>query len=211
MHKITLISTVHRGMGNCNADELCKILNELRPEVIFLEAFDHTYNQYEKKMFIEFKTFHSKLEVRAMQLYTSSSSFIYVPVLDSGLDDAFAKKYQTIDDNPSFRKYLDNFNSVACEYGFPFLNSDEGMRLHEEMRDLENNLLKDNGIVKLAYDEIDAYENSMLRNIYSYCSENQFNSAVFLCGNAHRKSIIEKMEQYNLQSEIKLNWIIYEG
>ena len=41
--------------------------------------------------------------------------------------------------------------------------------------------------------DIDAYENSMIRNIYSYWNNNHFSSAIFMCGAAYRKSIIEKI------------------
>jgi hypothetical protein len=56
---------------------------------------------------------------------------------------------------------------------------------------------------------IDAYENSMIRNIYSFCKEKSFNIAIFMCGAAHRKSIIEKIVEYEKNSEIKTNWTFY--
>ena len=37
MFNIVLISTEHREFGNCNSDELCKILESINPDVIFEE------------------------------------------------------------------------------------------------------------------------------------------------------------------------------
>jgi hypothetical protein len=47
MHNITFISTIHKEIGKCNAEELYKIIKKLNPEVIFLEAVDETYSNYE--------------------------------------------------------------------------------------------------------------------------------------------------------------------
>jgi len=49
----------------------------------------------------------------------------------------------------------------------------------------------------------------MLQNIYNYSKENQYNQAVFLIGARHRKSIMQKIIEYEKISEIKLNWTIY--
>ena len=35
IHNITFISTVHKEIGKCNADELCSILVKERPDVVF--------------------------------------------------------------------------------------------------------------------------------------------------------------------------------
>ena len=51
MHNIIFISTIHKEIGKCNADELCKIIETLKPEVIFLEAVDETYSAYENHLF----------------------------------------------------------------------------------------------------------------------------------------------------------------
>jgi len=77
------------------------------------------------------------------------------------------------------------------------------------MRELEKRILSNNEIYQKSNDDIDAYENSMLRNIYVYCKEKLFNKAIFMCGSAHRKSIIEKIEKYNIEENLKLNWKFY--
>ena len=48
MHNITFVSTVHKEIGKCNADELCNILVKVSPDVIFLEALEDTYSKYQQ-------------------------------------------------------------------------------------------------------------------------------------------------------------------
>lgn len=91
MPKITFISTIHEEIGNCNADELSNILKELNPDVIFLEALDDTYSNYDKIKLSSFGVYHRKLEIRAIQKYCLNNSCEYIPVLDNGLSDSFEK------------------------------------------------------------------------------------------------------------------------
>ncbi|MBD3615369.1 MAG: hypothetical protein HUJ22_02265 [Gracilimonas sp.] len=209
MPNITLISTVHKEIGKCNADELCEIIERISPEVIFLEALEKTYSDYEESLFSSFGIFHKKLEISAIQKYGFNTSFKYIPVLDNGLSDSFEKKYNIVCEKKELQILIDNFDSLAAEHGFKFLNSVESIKLHDEMRMLEERLLSESEINKVANEDIDTYENSMIRNIYSYCKTSKFNTAIFMCGVAHRKSIIEKIEKFKAQEEIDLSWIIF--
>lgn len=211
MHKITFVSTMHEEMGKCNADELCKIIERIDPEVVFLEALDDTYSNYQKFLHSSFGVYHRKLEIKAIQKYGRNYSFKFIPVLDNELSDAFKSKSHLLEEHVEFRKLLNDFNCLAREHGFPFLNSAESIRLHEEMRILGNRILIDSERNKIANEDIDAYENSMIHNVYSYSQNEQFDSAIFMCGVAHRKSIIEKVGKFNRQEDINLNWVIFEG
>ncbi len=54
MQSITLISTIHKELRNCNSDELLKILESICPDVIFLEALEENYSKYDQMgMFIK--------------------------------------------------------------------------------------------------------------------------------------------------------------
>lgn len=210
MKNITLISTVHKEMGKCNADELCAILEEVSPEIIFLEALENTYSNYdEKNRFSLFGVYHQKLEIKAIQKYFHSSSFEYVPVLDNGLPESFEKKYHLVCKNIQFQMMRYEFDSLASKQGFLFLNSPKSIYLQEELRKFENRLLRENKLNKAAIEDIDEYENSMMRNIYLCCRDNQFDKAVFLCGVAHRQSILEKIESFNSKEKLDLNWTLY--
>ena len=209
MHKIIFVSTVHTEMGKCNSDELYKIIAQLKPDVIFLEALEETYSDYHKKLFSSFGQYHKKLEVRAIQQYSLYNEFDYVPLLDLGMSNAFENKYNLVVESAEFKKLLDGYNSLASEQGFQFLNSEESTILQEEMRAFENSLLNDSEENIAALDYIDAYENSMLQNMYSYCSNYPFDTAIFMCGVAHRKSIIDKVNNYIDQRGLSLNWVVF--
>ena len=211
MQTITLISTLHEEKGNCNAEELCKIIEKLSPDVIFLEALESTYSEYDKLRFSEFGIYHNKMEIKTLQLYSQSASFEYVPVLDDGLTNAFDKKFNLVCIDQEFQTLVDNYNSLAICNGFKFLNSIESSNLQDQMRKFES-LYLNNSEIEIDFNKsIDIYENTMIANIYSYCKNNHFNTAIFLCGVAHRKSIIEKIENLQTTKEIKLNWKFYEG
>ncbi len=210
MSNITFISTIHKEIGKCNPDELCKIIEQIKPEVIFLEAREEDYSKEQRILFSSFPVFHKRLEISAIQRYELSNIIEYEPVLDNGLADAFDKKYKIVFKNPVLQKLGDSFNKIAGEGGFDFLNSLESTRLQEEMRTEELRILNN---VKLANEvdaDIEEYENAMLRNIYSYCKKYSFTTAIFMCGVAHRKSIIEKINKLKAREEVKLNWIVYE-
>ncbi|SIS63776.1 hypothetical protein [Chryseobacterium gambrini] len=196
MHNIIFISITHNENGNCNGNELCKIIEKINPEIIFLEALCETYSNYQGHLFSEFGIYHKKLEINAIQKYNYISTFEYIPVLDFGLSDAFEKKYNLVCETKELQEKLENFNTSASKRGFQFLNSDESIELQENTRILENNILNNSQLNKNAIESINAYENSMLRNIYSYCKKTEFNKAIFMCGIAHRKSIIEKIDKY---------------
>lgn len=211
MHHITFISTIHKEIGNCSAEELYKIIKKLSPEIIFLEAVDDTYSEYEKILFSTWGQFHKKLEIAAIQKYNLNTSFEYVPVCENGLSDAFDRKNKIVCENREMQQLIDNYNFLAEKQGFKFLNSLESINLQEEMRVLETRVLNNNELDEIVKADIEAYEKPMIRNIYSYCNNNHFSSAIFMCGVAHRKSIIEKIEKSKTEEQVHLTWTIFEG
>ena len=174
MQSITFISTIHKQIGKCNADELCKILEKITPEVVFLEALEDTYSEYQQYTFSNFEVFHEKLEIRALQKYSFISQFEYVPVLVEGLADSFDKKFNLVCQNIHFQKMLDNFNSLAFIKGFDFLNSEESIKIHEEMSKFGDSILMDSELIQTFNNDIDKYENSMISSIYSFCMNTKF-------------------------------------
>ncbi|MBO0324053.1 hypothetical protein J0X14_17220 [Muricauda sp. CAU 1633] len=209
MNHITFISTIHKEIGKCNTKELFKIIDKLNPEVIFLEAIDETYSDYEHWIFSNFGVFHEKLEISAIQNYHYHSTFQYVPVCVNGLSEAFHKKVNLVCKNRELQKLIDNFNYLAAENGFEFLNSLECINLQEEMRELESRILNNDEMDKIIRADIEAYENPMIQNINSYCKKNHFNSGIFMCGAAHRKSIIEKIDKSMVTEEENISWTIF--
>lgn len=212
MHNITFISTIHKEAGKCNPDELHLIIQQIRPDVIFLEAMEDTYSEYQKHIFENFGVLNDKLEIAAIQKYNYSASFEYVPILDIGLADSFKNKYNSpcMDRDPELSRMLHKLETQIQELGFKFLNSQECSELEEAMRKRESQLLEGNKVDTAAKADIDSYENSMIRNIYKYCKNNQFNTGIFMVGSAHRKSIIEKMEKLRQEDDVCINWKLLE-
>jgi hypothetical protein len=209
MHNIIFISTIHKEIGECTAEELYKIIKKLSPEVIFLEAVEDSYTSYEHYNFTTYGVFHRRLEISAIQKYHQTNFFEYVPVCVNSLSDAFQKKNDIVCKNRDLQILIEKSISFAATCGFNFLNSLESMNLQEEMRVLESQILKDRELDRIVKADIEAYEVPMIQNIYSYCKNHQFDSAVFMCGAAHRKSIIEKVKQFQAIESIKLNWTFY--
>ncbi len=209
MYNITLISTVHKEYGKCNSEELYKIFQSINPDVIFLEAFEDSYSQYHQMLFSQFGVYQERLEIKAIQAYSQNHTFEYVPVLDIGLSDEFEKKITVVSENKDYQRLLDKYISLETDGGFQFLNSEENIALQKEMRALENYIIEDEIFHQKANESIDAYEHSMLRNIYSFCKEKSFDKAIFMCGAGHRKTITQKIVEYEAKENIKLNWTFY--
>lgn len=106
---------------------------------------------------------------------------------------AFDEKYAIVCRNVEFQKILDLYNLEVENGGFKFLNSENCIQLHENMRKFENKILNNYELGLNAHTAIDIYENEMLSNIYQYCKNNHFNDAIFICGSAHRKSIMKRL------------------
>jgi hypothetical protein len=209
MYNITLISTVHKEYGNCNSNELLKIIENICPDVIFLEALEDNYSTYDQMIFSQFGVYKERLEFKTIQKYSHNHTFKYVPVLDIGLSDDFENKLKIVSENKDLQRLLDDYSSLKMDGGFQFLNSEKSIVLQEELRGLENRIVDDEIFREKVNEDINEYENSMLRNIYSFCKEKSFNTAVFMCGVAHRKSIIEKIIEYQKKETIQLNWTFY--
>lgn len=206
LKNITLISTVHKEIGKCNSDELYKIIESINPNVIFLEELEENYSDYDKMLFSQFGVFKERLELKTIQTYSQNHAFKYVPVLDIGLSDEFDTKVKFVSENKDYQRLLNNYDLLERYGGFEFLNSKKSIVLQQEMRELENHIIEDKIFYQKVNASIDDYENSMLTNINSFTKEQSFKKAIFMCGAAHRKSIIEKIKN----SEIKLNWILYK-
>jgi hypothetical protein len=178
--------------------------------VIFLEAFEANYSEYKQMLFSQFGVYQERLELKTIQKYSLNHTFEYVPVLDIGLSDEFETKMEIVSENREYQRLLDNYILLETDHGFQFLNSKKNIALQEEMRELENRIIDNKIIHQKANESIDAYEHSMLSNIYSFCKEKSFHTAIFMCGAAHRITITQKIAEYETKENIKLNWTFYD-
>ena len=212
MHNITLVGTFHSELGKCNADELYKIIEQIKPDVIFEELTPYLYDiLYNKGIFDE----SAPLEFKCIWNYKLQHNIKNIPV-DIEVKSTFSNEINVV--FALFEKY-DTYSEIVSEIKrkiesdrFDFLNSDEYSDLVEKQRSIERNILEEinnrqlNRIYKSFYDDMDYRENVMLNNIYAYSQENDYDHAVFLIGAGHRRSIIQKVAEYQLKETIKMNW-----
>lgn len=227
MSSITLIATGHKEKGLCNSHALFKIIEQISPEVIFEEIppgkFEAVYAG----------TRQDSLEVKTIKAYLQKYPEVHHYPVDLDIDQVIEKEIRQEVDGVAFicndyseeYNYLDGLLSLQSEkYGFPYLNNDRCSKLILRKKVLETQVLDtlkndksqtamDHERLGLAYkqwlEQIDDRENEMLRNIYSYMESKKFAKALFLVGAAHRKPIMQKIQEYELKEKFKLNWTFY--
>jgi hypothetical protein len=122
----------------------------------------------------------------------------------------------------TFRNNSEKYNNLNLKknysinkYGFKYLNSDECICILDEMKSIEKEIIIDLNDEKLTstfslWEEINnKRENEMVKNLFIYSTENDYNDAVFIFGVAHKKSILQKIKSYKSKYEIKINWKLY--
>lgn len=217
MHNITLIATIHIEHGKCNSDELYKIIESINPDVIFVELtsklFDEIYNTNTLNLPPHL------VEINCIKKYMQNHNIEHIPVdIETGLisDKEQDWMFDTFEKYEDFNKTDNQQSLLTAQYGFNFLNSDECLDLSAQKDIIIKNILRiDINKDKLSrvhhlfnmHDNI--RDNAMLQNIYNYSKENQYNRAVFLVGVAHKKSIIQKIGEFEKNSGIQLDWRMY--
>lgn len=216
--EVTLISTRHDNIGKCNSSELCQLLEQIRPEVIFEEKPPSNFDAY----YLE-KT-RTSLETQAIISYIASYNANHILVDSENLpSQSFFREHENVykrieglaDINGfNYRNAVDCNKHFAATHGFNYLNSDHCVTYNERIREAIDLALK-----KLNHERFfqienewrminDRRENEMLENIYKYSNADNYKSGVFLLGAAHRKSIIKKIENCEDRDDPKLNWCI---
>jgi pheromone shutdown protein TraB len=216
MYNITLVLTNHSELGKCNSEELHNIIESINPEIIFVELpkdiFDKVYNGNQPT--------YESLETKAVKRYLLKHATKPVPVdIDANpnlstkeIEDMFRsfKKYDV------YKKLEEEQNSLTGRDGFSFLNRKKCKELFEKKKATERSLMEFmtnkiqlSRIHNMFYEEQDQREHEIIKNIYNYSTENEFNQALLLIGAGHGKSVIEKIEKYKAGPNVKLNWIFY--
>ncbi|MEE1961074.1 hypothetical protein V1387_00155 [Allomuricauda taeanensis] len=219
MYHITIISTEHKESGKYNSDELYKIIELINPDVIFEEEHnDDKYFEYYSNP----NSFNS-LEIQAIIKYKQNHDIIHIPV-DKWINEFISFRVLDFLTN-KFRSH-NNYKQIIKEhcllrdnYGIEYLNSDKCCELFLKIKLEEEQIILNSGPEKhhleyyynLFHQELDSREHAMLKNIYSYSSENKYGKAIFFLGFAHRKSIRQKILEFSQQVNPIINWSFYEG
>jgi len=211
MHKITLICSLHRDNGLCNARELFKILRAIEPDTIFEEARPSDVNSDNK----------GTLEDLAVTKYREFKSFQRVPVdqydLPQGLravTDSVLDRVEQISD-----EYLvlteERHNAVNLQ-GFAYLNSLAFARVMTRMSEIEEktiNNTQDQDLIRglaIWRDLMQRRESAMVGNIYEYGRKNVFDTGVFLVGAAHKSGIVKAIEKYAGEEADLVHWNFHQ-
>jgi hypothetical protein len=232
MYNITLISTVHSENGQCSPDELYIMLEDIDPEVIFDELPIHFSDMYYSDSFDMYcandilLNRHPQvvpLEVKCIKKYKQNYNIEIFPV-DIDVKQKLSKHqgeiafmFLTFFKNEEYKKLDDEKEILIAREGFYFLNSDKFLDFLEKKEVIEKNIMESDiqknrlfKIYKLFHSEqYDSRENAMLEKIYNYSERKLYKQAVFLIGAEHKKSIMQKITNYERLSEIKLNWTMY--
>ena len=221
MYNITFVCTIHKECGKCNSLELHRIIESISPEIIFEELSPSFFDKY------YVTKIYKNLETDTIKKYIENCNIVHIPIGSRNIpSDSFANdvrymynRMESLTDINGYNyRIFDAKNSMyAGMYGFQYLNSIHCIDVQNKIDvAIEKCLQKINDeklyqIYKLWKDSNNKRENEMLQNIYNYSKENQYNQAIFFIGAGHRKSIIEKIEKYKTQENIKLNWIFYNN
>jgi hypothetical protein len=232
MYDIILVFTHHSELGKCNSDELYKIIESIKPDVIFdelpLAAFNMFYSdsfeiyQINKRLLTQIPP-EVPLEIKCIKKYKQYYDVGVFPV-DIDVSRRLAKYHDeiafmslTFFQNEEYQK-LDNENDMLTRLeGFHYLNSDKFLEFLERKRAIEKDIIEAEIGKRRLFDiyhlfqaeQYDNRETAMLDNIYYYSKEIQYKQAVFLIGAGHKKSIMQKIASLEKLSEIKLNWTLY--
>lgn len=205
---IYLISTVHRDKGNCTSENLFEILNKIKPDAIFCEASPKMFESFKKGLI------QSSLELNSVKKLSQYHSFSFVaidsfPAPDKNFRNQVNKMFDSIKKDEKHTNAWRKNNQNTQIFGFEYLNSNESIQLFDEMAQREKNMITQ--LANLEYKNtytkwlnlLDKRENEMLENINSYVENNELEKAVFLCGSAHRRSLLNKIKE---KKNIQLRW-----
>ena len=211
MNSIRLISTVHNARGKCDVDNLLQILEKVEPEVIFGETSPAGMELIARGLV------PPSLEINVVKKYSQNHSVPFIAVDSHPLPDIVFKKevqgvFELFDQNTEYLKISKKHDELTESLGFQYLNSDDSDYAFKKMKLMEEDIvhkIPEQDAINVYTKWLDIHdkrEDEMIQNIYSYCKKNKFSTAIFLCGAAHRKPIIDKLETKDSQ---KLNSLIW--
>jgi hypothetical protein len=216
MYNITLVCTHHSEYGKCNSDELYKIIESIRPDIIFEELTQDLFDKFYK----EDKIPCEPPEIKSVKRYTKDHITSHIPV-DINPSDTLSTNeinymFNTVGKYHVYSKLEEDQKRLAFQEGYDFLNSKKSEELVEKKKSLEKSLIeiqinKDQlcRIHDLFYNEQHNRENEIIKNIYNYSVKTAYNQALLLIGSGHRKTIFEKIRKYEPENHVKLNWALY--
>ncbi|HEY9044634.1 MAG TPA: hypothetical protein VIN08_02015 [Ohtaekwangia sp.] len=212
MFNITVLSSFHKMYGKCNPGELYKIIEEIRPNIIFEELSHEVF-----KVIYSFDYQPQTVEAITIKNYLQKYSVKHFPVDNYPIKetDLFSDAQIIWDGSSEYRDLWNNKLLRLSQDGYKFLNSNECIEMLDRMRIIEETFLTQTNNVKLLNEHRtekalhEKRENEMLRAIYYYSGQYAFDKALFICGAEHRKPLRQKTKEYEANEPLKLKWTFY--
>ena len=221
MHQITLVCSVHRERGLCNAAELLEILRAIGPDVVFEEILPSDFDSFYKH------GTKSNLESQAITKYREFKSFQQIPVdrydMPESLLAEIKRDFDCVVDrveqtSQEYRELNDAINHSAHQLGFKHLNSVACATMMARTFEIEEKTIIETGDRDLIRG-LERWRHAnqkrelvMIGNIYQYCRENVFDTGVFLVGAAHKTGIVKEIGKHASAEPDLINWnFAYDG
>lgn len=190
MPKIVLLGTTHQESGLCNERELARILEALKPEVVFEEIrprdFDRIYSDNPPP----------GLEPKALKNYANKKPVKQVPVdcytIAPGFAESINRLFNYVESHSD--EYLAanvKMHEMSWKHGFDFLNSQECLELIKYQGAIFDKTINTSGDKQLI-DLLSVWnrslrdrENAMVDGVYDFCRNSSFKNGLFMIGTKH--------------------------
>ena len=216
MYNIILVCTHHSELGKSNSDELYKIIESIKPDVIFEELTQDLFDNFYKENKMPFET----PEIKSVKRYIKHHAISHFPI-DINASDSLSTSeinymFNTVGKYHIYSKLEEEQRNLAFQDGYVFLNSKKCEEFFDEKKAIEKSLIECqlnknqlSRIYELFYEEQHKREYEMIKNIYNYSEKTAYSQALLLLSSGHRKTIFEKIKTYEPENHIKLNWTLY--
>jgi hypothetical protein len=208
MHTITPIFSVHKANGKCNVEQLVKILQEIKPDVVFQEVPPLDDRSLEAQALKEYCKIKSSCQPVYVDEYKAPVDALdTMRLLDAGFEDVADRstEYQQLETERRARTYQD---------GFVYLNSDAFVKTTVRMEQIEDEMMEGRAADALRwFRQVIQHrrEIEMMRNVYSHCRKTAFDTGVFLVGAAHRTGIAKQIENFSGREPDLIAWNFYDS
>lgn len=199
MKRVLIVCSVHQETGKATAGELSWLLNQLRPDVLFLECSPADFPAFQDGP-------HRTLEPAVVMAYHGRNEVTLVPV-DLPLPDAEPLKpkvgelFERIEAESSQYCPMDSTNrQYTKKGGFAYLNSPLNFQLESAIqREMQATVQavgdsQLNELYELWMLTNGLREQEMISRVEEFASHTSFKKGVLLVGAAHRPSIFEKLQ-----------------
>lgn len=215
---ITLIFTRHKEGGACTSDASLKIIDFVKPDVIFEELTEAQYKAAYEDLSL------NNLESAAVRTYLANHEVPHIPVDTFERPNNYDEDQNLLNHKLSteagyasipLRNFLDDIIAVGNQYGFHYLNDATNDANIELLDDLKRKALRNlnkpklDEIYRIGQEVTFKREDVMLENVYNYAAENPFENGLLFIGSGHRASMLRKIERTKTENTM-VEWKLYQ-